>query len=74
MTDCTLPRPTLTKEELLKELTILLNWNNIAGIRNVSAIKRLEALHRDVAALAMTQQPHELKKLLMPDKKRKFKL
>jgi hypothetical protein len=71
MTDCTLPRPTLTKEELLKELTMLLNWNNIAGIRNVSAIKRLEALHRDVAALAMTQQPHELKKLI---KKRKFKI
>ena len=65
MTDCTLPRPTLTKEELMKELTMLLNWNNIAGIRNVSAMKRLEALHRDVASLAMDgQRPHELKKLI----------
>ena len=64
MTDCTLPRPTLTKEELMKELTMLLNWNNIAGIRNVKPMKRLEALHRDVAALAMDgQRPHELKKL-----------
>ena len=64
MTDCTLPRPTLTKEELLKELTALLYWNNIAGVRNVSAMKRLEALHRDVASLAQTQRPHELKKLI----------
>ena len=65
MTDCTLPRPTLTKEELMKELTMLLNWNNIAGIRNVAAMKRLEALHRDVASLAMDgQRPHELKKLI----------
>jgi hypothetical protein len=31
MTDCTLPRPNLTQEELLKELTMLLFWNNIAG-------------------------------------------
>ena len=72
MTDCTLPRPTLTKEELLKELTVLLVWNNIAGTRNVSAIKRLEALHEDVAALAMTQRTHKLKKLLestrLPDR------
>ena len=65
MTDCTLPRPTLTKEELMKELTMLLNWNNIAGIRNVKPMKRLEALHRDVASLAMDgQRPHELKKLI----------
>ena len=64
MTDCTLERPNLTKEELLKELTLLLFWNNIAGTRNVSAMKRLEALHRDVGALAQTQRAHELKKLL----------
>ena len=64
MTDCTLPRPNLTKEELLKELTMLLFWNNIAGIRDVKPPERLEALHRDVAALAMTQRPHELKKLI----------
>ena len=44
---------------------MLLNWNNIAGIRNVAAMKRLEALHRDVASLAMDgQRPHELKKLI----------
>jgi len=64
MTACTLPRPTLTKDELLKELTLLLQWNNIAGIRNVSAKKRLEALHLDVASLTQTEQPHKLKKLI----------
>jgi hypothetical protein len=64
MTDCTLPRPNLTKEELTKEMTTLLLWNNIAGARNVSAIKRLEALHEDVASLVMAERPHALKKLL----------
>jgi hypothetical protein len=64
MTDCTLPRPNLTQEELLKELTMLLFWNNIAGIRGVKPTERLEALHHDVAALAATQRPHELKKLI----------
>ena len=49
----------------MQELTLLLYHNNIAGIRNVSAMKRLEALHRDVASLAMDgQRPHELKKLI----------
>jgi hypothetical protein len=45
-------------------MTTLLLWNNIAGARNVSAIKRLEALHEDVASLVMTERPHALKKLL----------
>ena len=73
MTDCTLPRPNLTKEELMDEMTMLLNWNNIAGIRNCSAMKRLEALHLDVASLVMDgQRPHALKELLestrLPDR------
>jgi hypothetical protein len=47
-----------------KKLTFVLLMQNIAGSRNVSAMKRLEALHNDVGALILGEEPTASKELI----------
>ena len=51
-------------ESVAKKLTFILLMQNIAGARNVKPMKRLEALHNDIGALILGQEPNSSKDLV----------
>ena len=45
------------KEEIKKQLTMILFMQNIAGARNVKPMKRLDAFHNDIGSMINGKQP-----------------
>jgi hypothetical protein len=62
----------IMKKDTIDTLTRILFLSNIAGARNVRHVTRLEALHNDIAAVIIGEEPTESQKMVeatrLPDR------